>query len=160
MRDSSVKKILFLALHLGYGGAEKAIIAQANMLSERYDVEIACSYKLYDKPAFQLNENIKVRYLSKTLKPNKDEFKKAVQDKNVLAILREGIMSIKVLCYRKVAIKKVIRHTDADVIVSTRYIFHGLLGKHRKPGVVTIAQEHNHHNNNEVYIKKIIHSVR
>lgn len=155
-----MKKILFLALHLGYGGAEKAIIAEANMLSERYEVEIACVYKLYDEPAFPLSQNVKVRYLSEKLKPNKEELKKAIHAKDLLAVLREGIVSLKVLHYRKAAIKKVVQHTDAEVIISTRYIFHRILGRHSKHGVVTIAQEHNHHNNNEVYIRKIINSVR
>lgn len=151
---------MFLALHLGYGGAEKAIIAEANMLSERYEVEIACAYKLYEKPMFHLNENVKVRYLSEKLKPNKTELRKAIQDNNIMAILREGIMSVRVLWYRKTAIKKAIKHSDADVIVSTRYIFHRILGKHKKSGVITIAQEHNHHNNDEVYIQKMVDSVQ
>lgn len=155
-----MKKILFLALHLGYGGAERAIISEANMLAEQYDVEIACAYKLYETPAFPLDERVKVHYLSETLKPNKEELKQAVQDRDVLAILREGIMSVRVLHHRKAAIKNVIQKTDADVIVSTRYIFHEILGKYKKPNVVTIAQEHNHHNNDETYIRKMIASVR
>ena len=100
----AMKKILFLALHLGYGGAERAIISEANMLVERYDVEIACAYKLYEKPAFPLDEHVKVRYLSEKLKPNKEELKQAIHDKNIPAILREGIMSARVLYYRKAAI--------------------------------------------------------
>ena len=39
-----MKKISILALHLGYGGIEKSIVALANVLSEKYEVEIACSY--------------------------------------------------------------------------------------------------------------------
>ena len=35
-----MKKITFLMLHLGYGGAEQAVIAQANLLVEKYNVEI------------------------------------------------------------------------------------------------------------------------
>lgn len=151
---------MFLALHLGYGGAEKAIISEANLLSERYDVEIACVYKLYERPAFPINDNVRVRYLSEKLKPNKTELKKAIQDKNILAILREGIMSVRILWYRKAVIKKMIQNSDADVIVSTRYIFHKILGKYKKAGVVTIAQEHNHHNSDEAYIRKMVASVQ
>lgn len=155
-----MRKILFLALHLGYGGAERAIISEANILAERYEVEIACAYKLYEKPAFHLDERVKVRYLSEKLKPNKEELKQAILDKNALAILREGIMSARVLYYRKAAIKRVVRTTDADVIISTRYLFHEILGKNKKQGVITIAQEHNHHNNDEAYVRKIIASVQ
>ena len=37
------KKIVFLALHLSYGGTERAIISEANMLVKRYEVEIISS---------------------------------------------------------------------------------------------------------------------
>ena len=41
------KKILILALHLGYGGVEKSIASLANLLANNnYEVEIASIYKL------------------------------------------------------------------------------------------------------------------
>ena len=49
-----MKKISILALHLGYGGIEKSIVALANLLCDRYNVEIVSSYKLYDRPVFDL----------------------------------------------------------------------------------------------------------
>ena len=36
-------------------------------------------YKLTDKPVFELNDNIKVKYLTKNIKPNKEEFKNAIK---------------------------------------------------------------------------------
>lgn len=155
-----MRKILFLALHLGYGGAEKAIISEANMLAEHYEVEIACVYKLYEKPAFLLDERVRVRYLSEQLKPNKEELKQAIRDRKLITAVREGMKSMKVLYYRKHSIKKEIQRTDADVIISTRYLFHKILGRYKKPGVITIAQEHNHHNNDEQYIQRMVASVR
>ncbi|MEE1086099.1 MAG: glycosyltransferase [Schaedlerella sp.] len=155
-----MKKILFLALHLGYGGAEKAIIAEANILAEKYEVEIACAYKLYEKPAFSVDPRVKITYLSTELRPNKEELKQAIQNKNMVHIIKEGYQSLQVLYYRKAFMKKMIKQSNADIIVSTRYLYHNLLGKNRKQGVVTIAQEHNHHKNNEKYIKKIINSVK
>ena len=35
-----MKKITILALHLGYGGIENAVVTLANTLSSKYDVEI------------------------------------------------------------------------------------------------------------------------
>ena len=58
-----MKKVSLLALHLNYGGVEKAIINQANMLCEDFDVELAVTYKIEDKPAFYLNPKVKVIYL-------------------------------------------------------------------------------------------------
>ena len=49
-----MKKISILALHLGYGGIEKAVVSLANTLSERYEVEIACCYKMYEKECFNV----------------------------------------------------------------------------------------------------------
>ena len=46
-----MKKITILALHLGYGGIEKAISSLSNSLCEEYDIEIISTYKLYDNPA-------------------------------------------------------------------------------------------------------------
>lgn len=154
-----MKKILFLAMHLGYGGAEKAIISEANMLVDKYEVEIAVAYKLYDKPAFPLDERVKVRYLSETLKPNKDELRDAIKSKNPIRICKEAWTSIRVLHYRTACMKKIVKASDADIIISTRYIYHQVLAKNKRPGVVTIAQEHNHHNNDEKYIKQMIESV-
>lgn len=154
-----MKKILFLSMHLGYGGAEKAIISEANILADKYEVEIACTYKLYDKPAFPLDERVKVSYLSETLKPNKEELRQAIQDKAIFRIIKEAWTSIRVLHYRTASIKKAVKNSDADIIVSTRYLYHRILAKNKKPGVITIAQEHNHHNNDEKYIRQMIQSV-
>ena len=35
-----MKKVIILSLHLGYGGIEKSIVALANILCEKYKVEI------------------------------------------------------------------------------------------------------------------------
>ena len=54
------KKIVFLALHLSYGGTERAIISEANMLVKRYEVEIISFYHLCDKPAFEVDPRVKI----------------------------------------------------------------------------------------------------
>ena len=36
----SMKRVSILSLHLGYGGIEKSVAALANMLCDKYDVEI------------------------------------------------------------------------------------------------------------------------
>lgn len=154
-----MKKIAFLALHLGFGGAERAIVSEANFLVDKYDVEIICAYKLYEKPAFQVDNRIKINYLSETIKPNKEELKLAIKNKNIVAIIREVCVSLQVLYHRKSAMRKAIKVSDADIIISTRYLYHKLLGKCKKMNVITIAQEHNHHNGNEAYVKKMINSL-
>ena len=65
-------------LHLGYGGAEQAVIAQANLLVEKYNVEIISFYKLYENPAFEVDPRIEIKYLTENVKPNREEIKKAI----------------------------------------------------------------------------------
>lgn len=66
-----MKKITILALHLGTGGAEKAIASLANILSEQNEVEIISTYKTTEKPAFDINSKVKITYLLGDLRPNR-----------------------------------------------------------------------------------------
>lgn len=154
------KKIVFLALHLSYGGTERAIISEANMLVEKYDVELMSFYRLYDKPAFSVDPRVKITYLTEGLKPNRDEIKDAIKKKKFIRLLNECVKSVKILFWRTSKMKKAIKSSDADVMISTRYLYHRLLAKNAKKGVCCIAQEHNHHNNNEKYIKKQVEAVK
>lgn len=156
----AVKKVAFLVLHLGYGGAERAVISEANLLSEFCKVEIISFYKLYDKPAFDINPSVSVTYLTENLAPNRDEIKSAIKSRNIIAFLREAVKAVKILYLRKNLMKKAVKHCDADIIISSRYIYHKLLTDNAGDNVVCIAQEHNHHNGDEKYIKAQLDSVK
>lgn len=151
-----MKKISILSLHLGYGGIEKSIIALANLLVDKYNVEIVCSYKLYDKPAFNLDKRVKVRYLTKNITPNKDAFKEAFRKKNISNIVSEGNKSIKILKLRKTTMVDFIKKCDSDIIISSRDIFDNWLGKYARKDVVKIGWEHNHFHGNMKYANKIV----
>lgn len=155
-----MKKIVFLVLHLGFGGAEAAVISEANLLCELFDVEIISFYKLYDKPAFNVDPRVKVTYLTENLSPNKDELKAALRRKDFIALFREGFKSAKILYLRTALMKKAIKSLDANVVISSRYLYHKLLTDNIKSGTVCIAQEHNHHNGDEKYIAKQVKAVR
>lgn len=151
-----MKKISILSLHLGYGGIEKSIIALANLLVDKYNVEIVCSYKLYDKPAFNLDKRVKVRYLTKNITPNKDAFKEACRKKNISNIVSEGNKSIKILKLRKKTMVDFIKKCDSDIIISSRDIFDNWLGKYARKDVIKIGWEHNHFHGNMKYANKIV----
>ncbi len=155
-----MKKLAFLVLHLGYGGAERAVISEANLLCEFCNVEIICFYKLYDKPAFEINPKVKITYLTENLVPNKDELKSMIATKNFIGLFRGGLKSIKILYLRSALMKKAVKSLEADIVISSRYLYHRLLTKNAKKGTVCIAQEHNHHNGDKKYIKKQIGAVR
>ena len=154
-----MKKISILSLHLGYGGIEKSIIALANLLCKKYEVEIVCTYKLYDKPVFDLNKKVKVCYLMEGYRPNRVEFKKALKKKKFFTAFKEGLKSLKILHLRRKTMINYIKNSDADVIISTRDIFNAWLGDYAKSEVLKIGWEHNHYHDNYRYARNVIRSV-
>ena len=153
-----MKKIAILSLHLGYGGAEKSVSALANILCEKYEVEIVCTYKLYEEPAFWIDDRVKVTYLIDKYKPNKKEFKEKLHQKRFLSAFKEGLKAIKILYLRRKTMVAYLKKSDADVIISTKDIFDRWLGDYASAEILKIGWEHNHHHNNKRYALNIIKS--
>ena len=155
-----MKKVSILSLHLGYGGIEKSIIMLANVLSKKYEVEIAVCYKLYDSPVFELNEKVKVKYLNGKLAPNHEQIRNAFKTKNIFKIIKEGLFALKVLHLRKKSIINYINSTSSDVIISTRDIFNNWLSKNGNDNVLKIGWEHNHFHDDIKYANKVVKSAK
>ena len=156
-----MKKISILALHLGYGGIEKCIVTLANSLCDKYNVEIAVCYKLYDESAFYIDERVKVKYLNnKEIKPNRDKIRNALKSKNPIKIIKELSFGLKVLHYRKKMMVSYISNTDSEVIISTRDIFNYWLCGYAKDNVLKIGWEHNHFHDNYKYASNVSRSAR
>ena len=171
-----MKKVVILSLHLGYGGVEKSVAALANMLVSKYDVEIVCSYKLYDKPRFPIDPKVKIRYLINTDLPiklqeynvllksfkfkklfrrlNRDYFKK----KQIKQFFSDGFNGFTMFKKRKSTMIDYIKSSDADIIISSRDIFDEWLGYYGSKDIVKIGWEHNHFHNNYKYARKIVNS--
>lgn len=156
-----MKKISILALHLGYGGIEKCITTLANLLCDKYDVEIAVCYKLYNYSAFELDERVNVVYLNDdNIIPNKEKFQQAIKKINLINMFKEGLFALKVLNYRKSHMVRYIKECDSDVIISTRDIFNEWLGFYGREGALKIGWEHNHFHDNYKYAKRVIDSCK
>lgn len=153
------RKIVILALHLGTGGAEKVISNLANLLSENNDVSIISTYKLKGSPAFYINDKVKINYLITNLEPNKQNLKSALKSFNLIKSAYEIIKSFKILVLRKTRMIKAIKNLDCDIVISTRILHNNWVGKYARKDIIKISQEHNHHNNNQKYIKKLIKSL-
>ena len=153
-RKKLKEKISILSLHLNVGGIEKAICDQANMLSEKYNVEIITLYKMNNTIPFKLNKNVKVIYLSK-VKPNKEEFKKYLKEKDLINTFKEGIKAIKILYLKKQLMAEYIYNSDSKIIISTRLYFTKLLNKYKNPEAITIAEEHVYHHESKKYFRKL-----
>lgn len=154
-----MKKVSILSLHLNYGGAEKSICALANLLCDKYSVEIACTYKINDEPAFFLDPKIKIKYLTNVV-PNKDKIKKCIKSKNIIKLIKELFYSIKVLYLKKYTMKMYIKNSSSDIIISSRYTFNNLLSKYGKKETLKIGWEHNHPHGNLKFEKKVIKSTK
>lgn len=154
-----MKKISILSLHLGYGGIEKMVVSLANLLADKYEVEIACSYKLYSRPSFDLDPRVKVKYLTK-YKPNRKEFKEALRKINVFKVISEGIKSIRILHKRRSSMRKYIKTKKCDVMISTRDIFNEWLGEYGSKDILKIGWEHNHYHDDYNYANNIVRSSR
>lgn len=154
------KKIVILALHLGAGGAEKAICNLANILCEENDVTIIATYKLNNLPAFEINPSVKIEYLLPNLKPNRKEIKSAIKNAKIFTLAKEFLKSLKILHLRKKTMIEKIKELDCDIIISTRILHNNWVSKYAKNGIIKIAEEHNSHNNNKKYIKKLVKSLK
>ena len=153
-----MKKVAILSLHLGYGGIEKSVAALANILCEKYEVEIACTYQLYKEPGFKIDDRVKITYLVKNYVPNKKELKESLKKKKLISASKEGLKSVKILYLRRKTMIDYIKHSDADYIISTRDIFDRWLGDYANSDTIKIGWEHNHHHNNKKYAINIIRS--
>lgn len=154
------KKISILVLHLGTGGAERVICNLANLLSESNDVKIISTYKLSETPSFNIDKKVEIEYLIENLKPNKQELKNSLKNFNLILIFKELLKSFKILYLKKHLMINAIKNLNCDIVISTRILHNKWVGKYANKKIVKIAQEHNHHNNNQKYIKQLIKSLK
>lgn len=154
-----MKKITILALHLGYGGIEKAIASLSNMLCDTYELNIISTYKLYSTPVFFIDPRVKIKYLLED-KPNKSEIVASIKKLNLIKLLKEGFKSLKILFYRRKKMIDALKKNDSDIIISTRPFHNNLLGKFGNKKSKKIAWEHSHHDGNKRYVKSLLKSCK
>lgn len=152
-KEINNKKISILSLHLGFGGVEQVIANTANMLSNDYDVEIVSLYKNKEKMPFEVNEKVKITYLTNLIS-NRVEFKTAVKSKNVFKIIKEGIKAIYILINKNQFMRSYILESDAKVIISSRYSFSKILNYCGRENCYKIHHEHTFSVNDE-YINNL-----
>ncbi len=154
-----MKKVVILGLHLGYGGVEQAIINEANMLSNDYDVEVVSIYKVMDFIPFKVQKNVKITYLT-DLKPNREEFMNYLRKGRLFKTFKEGLKSLKILYYKKKCMQNYLQTCKADIIISSRIEITELLNKANLNNQLKIAIEHRHHNNEQKYIERLRKSLK
>ena len=154
-----MKKVTILSLHLGYGGAERCITNLANSLVGKYHVEILSVYKLYDKPAFDIDKRVNVRYLTE-VKPNRDDIRYDFKHLKMLSLIKDLAYALKVLRLKRKKTIDAIDACDSDIIISSKVYFNRLLGEYKNTGVRAIGWEHNYNNHTKKEIKEFIKSCK
>lgn len=154
-----MKKITILCLHLGVGGIEKYISSLSKMLEQNYKIEIISTYKTLDKPAFDFSDKVKIKYLIND-RPYKEELKDSIKKLKLISIVKYLFKNAKLLMLKYSENIKFIKNINSDYIITTRDFHNKLVGKYAKDKIIKIATEHNHHNNNSRYIKKVVTSLK
>lgn len=149
--EDDMNTVHIIALHLAFGGVEKAIINMANLFVERYNVEIISVYKMPGSPAYPLDERVKVRYLLKDI-PNRTEWKAAVREVKPLSFIKQSARAVKILAGKKLGVIEAIKGIDSGIIITTRHEDNLLLSRFGRPGTLKIAQLHHDHNFEAKYV--------
>lgn len=152
-------EVTIFALHLGYGGVEQYISSLCKMLKDNYKINLISTYKVSDKPAFEFDKNINITYLIND-KPNKEDLKKALRNKKIVDIFKESFKNLKIIILKYYRNIIAIINTNSKYIITTRYFHNKLVQKYANNGIITIATEHNFHNNDKKYIRKVVNSVK
>ncbi len=164
-----MKKITFLALHLGYGGIEKCIANVSDMLAYDYKIEIVSLYKIYEEPKFKINKRVKITYLLDTdlplrmskymtslkkLKFNeifKNLNQEYVKEKEIKNLFKDVFGSFYTFGFkRNKALANFLKNHKSDYYITTHMFMNKICDNHANGHV--IGWEHNHHHDNINYI--------
>lgn len=152
------KKVVILALTLGYGGIEKYISSLCKMLQDKYEVSIICDYKEVEKPAFNFY-NAKIEYLINH-KFSDVSVKNLIQKGKYLKAIGEIVTRIKTRYIEKHLMIKRIKNIKADAVITTRLKHNYLVNKFLKnTNIIKIATEHNSYDISPNYDINICKSV-
>ncbi len=146
------KRVSIIALHLGVGGVEKAIISMANLFAERYEVKIYSVYNMPGSPAFPLDNRVRVKYLLRDV-PNREEWKAAAKRFDVIGFFRESFRSIRILIGKRLAVIRTIKSINNGVLITTRHEHNLPLSRYGSDKVLKIAQLHHDHAFKAKYIR-------
>lgn len=152
-----MNRIHIIALHLAFGGVERAIINMANLFAARYNVEIISVYNMPNSPAYPLDARVKVRYLLDDV-PNRAEWKAAAKGLHPARFVKESARSVKILMGKRREVRRAIEGIDSGIVITTRHEDNLALSKYGRPGVLKIAQLHHDHNFEARYVSAFKHS--
>ncbi len=147
-----MKKITIIASHLEHGGIEQAIASVTSMLIKKVDIEVVALYKTSEKPAFKIDDKVKIKYLIDSSIPRDIKtkgIKYFIKNFKFLTILK----AIYIKCFlRNKVLKNYVSKSSSDIVIST-HLFMNKSIKNFKG--YKVCWEHNHHNNDYKFINKV-----
>lgn len=170
-----MKKITVLVLHLGYGGIEKSVTSLVNELVNDYEIEIVSLYKLYDKPLFEIDSRVNIKYLiNSNIAKRVEDYKiyffhihwirliKAIYNDYLkklkfISLFKDMFLSIYILLFKNIIMNNYIKKTKSDIYIATRPIHNKIIGNCNG---LRVAWEHNHHHNIKSIADKVINSCK
>ena len=157
--ETQKKRVSIIALHLGMGGVEKAIISMANLFAARYDVYLYSVYKMPGSPSVPLDDRVRLHYLLHDT-PNREEWKAAARKFAVVQFIKESFHSVRILIGKKLAVIRTIKGIKDGVLICTRHEDNLKLSKYGNAGVIKIAQLHHDHDFKRKYVRGFRYGYR
>lgn len=154
-----MKKITIFCLYLCYEEVEVSIINLANMLSDKYNVEVISFYNFNVNLRNKFNDNISITNLYNG-DPNREKFNYAVSNFKILDIIKEGIKNYKISKLKKKLLKDEIEICNSDLIISSRIEITELISKYYKGNAKIVSLGHSYHNHSQEYITKLIENLK
>lgn len=152
-------KINFYVLHLKHGGVESSVADWANMLCRQFDIEIISFYKFKHNMSSEMNKSIKITYLT-NFTPNKESLLKHLKSFHLFKAFRESLKSLRILILRRVLVINHVKQSRAQILISTRLLYHDIISNYSSKNQIKICQEHVDHKNNSRYVNKVIRSIK
>ena len=157
IKKTNGNKITIMALHLKHGGIENFIANTSKFLAKKHNVEIVSVYKYKKEEIVKIDKQVKIKYLlDEKNVPNKTQLREALKNKNMLSIIKELLISAKILLLKKYKMISYIKNCDSDIIISTRLEHNQILSEYADERTLKIATEHNYYS--KKYSKKVANS--
>lgn len=155
--DLKENKITIMALHMGIGGIEQYIHSLSEMLKDNYEIEIISTYQLSEKPQFNFSKKIKIKYLINDY-PHKEEFKQSLSNRDWIKTFKIGLGLFKILILKYLKNIIAVEEIDSKYIITTRDFHNRIVSSNKNRDIISIATEHNYHNNDKKYINRLVSS--
>lgn len=156
-----MKKITLITMQLKTpGGIERFVCTLAQMFSKKYQVEIIVNYGTHkDSLAFPIPKNVKLSFLSEK-QPKEVSLKNILLTMEWQKIPQELKRRYQIKKDQNKVFKEYLKNLQTDYIITDRALYSSIVGKYYNGDAKKIATDHNFHQNNRIYIKTLLRSIK